>query len=385
MYVGDDGYYYALVGGRLARYKPLSCLRCGAADVETVRRADRCEVRCPYCGETRYFDALSRCPVCGELLPPSAAACPACGAGFDAGGEHADESYLEPKSRALAKVVNLDHELNQRMRRHLENTAERERETEPHAVLRALAETALRRGVLRGAEAHLEVAGGAVRFRDCGVEFRGGSFYRGGKRISDEEVGRLCWRDELEFVASLYGVYRSHWRRLQLEGRGGRGKALVQQETLRGHRTEERGGASALRLAECLGVDEQVACSVYAKMLALRSYGEKTVECDAARDACEGLALMARYKLAELVAERGPPPVPAPIKAALLLSFYAEQAAMKCEEGDVQCLTRRELLRRAYEVMSQDAEVYGKMVNMYARMDRTAYGLALLIKSRMSV
>jgi len=384
VYVGDDGYYYVLVGGRLARYKPLSCLKCGVADVETVRRAGRCEVRCPYCGETRYFDALPRCPACGELLPPNAAACPTCGAGLDAGGEYADESYREPKSRTLAKVVNLDHELNKRMRRHLENAAEREREAEPHAVLRALAEAALRRGVLRGAEAYLEVAGDAVRFRDCGVEFRG-SFYRNGERISDEEAGKLCWRDEWEFVASLYGIYRSHLRRLQLEGRGSRGKALVQQETLRGHRTEERGGTSALRLAECLGVDEQIACSVYAKMLALRAYGEKAVKCEAARDACEGLALRVRYKLAELVAERGPPPVPMPIRAALLLSFYAELATMECKEGDVQCLARRGLLKRAYDAMARDAEAYEKMADLYAKMDRTAYGLALLVKSRMPV
>jgi len=378
VYVGDDGYYYVSVGGRLKRFKPVTCPECGTTDIEVVPYGKKREVRCPYCDKSFYFDSVVRCPVCGELLPPDVEVCTQCGTRLVGEELIAEESYLAPKEKI--KVINIEHKLNSKFRKELESIAERDKALPPYESLKALAEAVLQRGVLRGAERYVELADGAVVFKKCGAVYRNGEFYRGEEKIDKETLGKECWRDELEEVMALYGLYRSHYSRLRLEGKGRRGKALVQAELPRGHNDEVDGFEKYLQLAECLNVDVQNACMAYARAVALKAYGEKPPKCAKARGVC-GDNTSIRYALADIIAERGAPPVSTETKALLLLSFYVEQATTRCQDSDIQCKRRLASVRAAYSVMSQDREVYEKMVDMYTKMDRGVYMLASLVKS----
>jgi len=382
VYVGNDGYYYISIGGRLKRYKPIVCPECGAADVEVVPYGRRREVRCPYCDKSFYFDSIAPCPVCGELLPPDAEACPQCGIHIIGEELITEESYLAPKER-VKKVVNIEHELNSKFRKELESVADRDRELPPYNSLKALAEAVLQHGVKKGAEKYVELADGAVVFRECGIVYRGGEFYRGGEKVGREVLERECWRDEMEEVLAMYGIYRSHFSRLRLAGKGRKGKALVQMELPRGHNSEAGGYQALLQLAECLNVDVQNACRAYARSLALKIYGVEPPKCVKVKGACEDDEYV-KYALADIIAERGPPPVSTEIKALLLLSLYVEQATTRCQDDDMQCKRRLASVRAAYSVMSQDRVVYEKMVELYNSMDKEVYRLAVLIKSSMA-
>jgi len=381
VYIGKDGYFYITVGGRLKRYKPVACPECGTTDVEVVPYEGKYEVRCPYCDKSFYYDAVTHCPVCGELLTPDATYCPNCGTQL---GDDviAEESYLAPKEKA--KVINIEHRLNSKYQKELKSLAERDHEVEPHKALKAFAEVILQRGLLKGAEKYVELVDGVVRFKDCGIEYRNGEFYRNGEKVEGEVIDKECWRDEIEEVMAMYGIYRSHLRRLRLEGKGRRGKALVQPDYPRGYQTDEITDAR-LKLAECLGVDEQIACSAYARAVALKVYGAQSPKCNGAKNACTNLDKIVKYALIELITEKGAPPVPPDVKALLLLSIYVEYATLRCEEGDAACKRRSKILQRAFEVMSQDREVYEKMVKLYQNVDRNVYSLALAVNSGIAV
>jgi len=376
--VGKDNYFYVTLGGRLRRYKPVACPECGATDVEVIPHGEKYEVRCPYCDKSFYFDAVVYCPVCGEPLAPDMNVCPQCGtklSGEDV--EIADESYLAPRERV--KVVNINHELNSRYRKELSEIAKRDKEAKPHEALKTFAEVVLQRGLLKGVEKYVEIVDGVVKFKDCGIEYRNGEFYRNGEVVDGETVDRECWKDEMEEVLAMYGIYRSHLRRLRLEGKGMRGKALVQPDYPRGYR-EDVSTDAKIKLAECLGVDEQDVCRAYARAIALKVFGVQPPKCNASK-VCDNLDEKVKYALIELIAERGPPPVPDDIKSLLLLSIYVEQATMQCEESDLSCKRRLKILKKAFEVMAQDKKVYEKMVEIYQNMDKSVYSLALLVKN----